>query len=256
MQTEIVSPDGARLATRVRGEGPPVVLVHGASSTSADWSGVARLLADAHRVVAYDRRGRAGSTDGPSYSFAREVEDLHAVLAWVGEPAHVVGHSFGARVALAAAPDADLRTLTLYEAPVAPDLVPAEVFARARAAHESGDWEGVLQAFQPAAGMTQDEIDFCVALPQVRESQRDAARRLQRELDALPSRLEPPAPLDVPVLYLVGGLTDSPVYLEGLDEVVAALRADRVELPGQRHIGMAGDPQGFAAALRPHLARG
>ena len=54
----------------------------------------------------------------------------------------------------------------------------------------------------------------------------------------------------MPVLVLVGGLTDLPVYLEGLDELVAALSAQRVDLAGQRHIAMAGDPQGFAAALR------
>jgi len=53
-------------------------------------------------IVAYDRRGYAGSADtGPPETFGHQVEDLFQVLD--GEPAVAFGHSFGGDVVLAAA---------------------------------------------------------------------------------------------------------------------------------------------------------
>lgn len=58
--------------------------------------------------------------------------------------------------------------------------------------------------------------------------------------------------LDVPTLLLTGGLTDTPMYLS-LDELRTAVPgADGAELPGQRHLGFAFDPQGFVAAVLSH----
>jgi hypothetical protein len=51
--------DGVRLHYSDRGEGSPVVLIHGNAVTGGDWdtSGVADLLLDEHRVIIFDRPG-------------------------------------------------------------------------------------------------------------------------------------------------------------------------------------------------------
>ncbi|HVL82294.1 MAG TPA: alpha/beta fold hydrolase [Actinomycetota bacterium] len=85
------------------GEGHPVVLVHGLGSNLRTWDAVAPLLANQHRVVAYDQRGHGRSTDPPDgdYSVEALVDDLDAVVDAFGlQHPYVVGHSWGASVAL------------------------------------------------------------------------------------------------------------------------------------------------------------
>jgi len=100
---------GAGLHYTRSGSGPPVVLVHGANGTSSDFPpGLIADLARDHTVLALDRPGH-GWSDAPSGPLGLEP-NAAAVLALVRElglgPATVVGHSYGAAVALRAALDA------------------------------------------------------------------------------------------------------------------------------------------------------
>jgi pimeloyl-ACP methyl ester carboxylesterase len=87
----------------VRGQGPAVVLLHGGFSGAAAWSAQAPALAEAgFRVYVPERRGHAHTRDvaGP-LSYDVMAEDTIAYLELVtGEPAHLVGWSDGAVVAL------------------------------------------------------------------------------------------------------------------------------------------------------------
>lgn len=109
--------DGA-VWSQESGEGPLVVLVHGAMDRSGGMLRVRRELVDDHTVVRYDRRGYGRSLEVPvSDDIADQVEDLAGVLA--GRPAVLVGHSFGGIVALALAerrPDL-VRAVMAYETP-------------------------------------------------------------------------------------------------------------------------------------------
>ena len=83
------------------GAGRLVVLVHGSMDRASSFARLTKQLAD-FTVVAYDRRGYAGSSGlGPATSFDEQVEDLVSVLA--GAPAVAFGHSYGGDVVLAAA---------------------------------------------------------------------------------------------------------------------------------------------------------
>lgn len=96
----VESADGTRLAFRRRGCGEPVVFVHGTMGTSADWIRVADRLSVRYQTNSMDRRGRGRSADGAAYSIDREVDDVVAVIDDCDGPVHLVGHSFGAVLAL------------------------------------------------------------------------------------------------------------------------------------------------------------
>ena len=95
----------AGLATwhEVSGEGPAVVLLHGGFSNAAAWSAQAWALTSAgFRVHVPERRGHGHTpdVDGP-LTYAVMAEDTIGYLeAVVGGPAHLVGWSDGAVVAL------------------------------------------------------------------------------------------------------------------------------------------------------------
>ena len=55
--------------------------------------------------------------------------------------------------------------------------------------------------------------------------------------------------IEVPTLYISGSDTDSPVYLTHQELLAGIHHAEHAVLPGQRHIGFATDPSGFADAV-------
>jgi pimeloyl-ACP methyl ester carboxylesterase len=93
---------GHRVAYRLAGEGPPIVLIHGITSSSANWRRVAPLLARHHTVLAPDLIGHGQSAkprgDYSMGAFATGIRDL--VVALELGPATVVGHSLGGGVAM------------------------------------------------------------------------------------------------------------------------------------------------------------
>jgi pimeloyl-ACP methyl ester carboxylesterase len=102
--------DGVRLHYVMRGEGPPVVLLHGNAVTQADFqaSGLMDQLARRHQVIAFDRPG-FGHSSRPRdrlWTPTAQAELLHRALTGLGirRPV-VVGHSMGTMVALAMALD-------------------------------------------------------------------------------------------------------------------------------------------------------
>jgi pimeloyl-ACP methyl ester carboxylesterase len=118
----VPSRDGTTIAFDRLGEGPPVILVSGASTARAIHAQLAELLAADFAVFNYDRRGRGDSGDTAPYAIEREIEDLHAVLAAAGGAAAVFGNSSGAILALhAAAAGLPLTKLALWEPPFMTD---------------------------------------------------------------------------------------------------------------------------------------
>lgn len=96
---------GLWLSTLERGDGPPCVLLHGITANACVWDPFALRLAERYRVVAVDQRGH-GQSDKPEAGYAATdfVADIRALVEDIGtEPAVVIGHSMGARNALAMA---------------------------------------------------------------------------------------------------------------------------------------------------------
>ena len=111
---------GVRVRYVDRGEGPPVVLLHGFASALETWSGVMPALQPRHRVVALDLKG-FGWTDRPAGDYGPQAQArlVVALLDHLGiAQADVVAHSWGASVALALAADQPdrVRRVALYDA--------------------------------------------------------------------------------------------------------------------------------------------
>lgn len=80
-----------------------VVLVHGQPGTAEDWDLVAGLLAEGRRVVRDDRPGWGSNSHHRPGGIFANAEALVGRLSDEDGPATVVGHSYGAAVAVAAA---------------------------------------------------------------------------------------------------------------------------------------------------------
>ena len=105
--TVVRSRDGTPIAVFSRGNGPPLILVHGATADHTTFRVVGPRFAERFTVHAIDRRGRGASGDGPAYAIEREYEDVAAVAQTLaemtGSAVDVLGHSYGGRCALGAA---------------------------------------------------------------------------------------------------------------------------------------------------------
>ena len=141
-QIRTVIRDGVRLHTRIAGNGPPLLLLHGHPQTQTMWHRVAPALAERFTVVLMDLRGYGDSSrpepDAAHHAHSkREMAlDALAVMAQHGfQHFSVLAHDRGARVAhrLAADHPGAVRQLMLLD--IAPTLAmytqTSDDFARA-----------------------------------------------------------------------------------------------------------------------------
>jgi pimeloyl-ACP methyl ester carboxylesterase len=119
---EVASADGTRIAYERLGEGPPVIVVGGATCDSGVMRPLAEQLAARFTVINYDRRGRGESGDTAPYAIERELEDLDALVGAAGGAAAAYGHSSGAALVLHAAAQAvPLTRAVLHDPPFTED---------------------------------------------------------------------------------------------------------------------------------------
>jgi pimeloyl-ACP methyl ester carboxylesterase len=115
--TEYLDVTGGRIAYEVTGDGPLVVLAHGMGDTRHSFRFLVPPLAAAgYRVAAADLRGHGESSTGwPSYTRTDTAGDLVALIAQLGGPAVIVGHSFAGGSATIAAADAPEQVSAIVE---------------------------------------------------------------------------------------------------------------------------------------------
>ena len=251
---------------REQGQGLSVVCLHSNASTSVQWRALSELLADRMRVVAVDSYGAGKSPDWPgqrALQLQDEAELVAAVLPPAPEPFHLVGHSYGAAVALKLAlmqPDR-VRSMVLYE-PTLFSLIadddplnsPAEGIWRAASdaadAIDRGDTAAAARRFidywmGPGTWAAMPAARQAVVAPSMRpvRSWRDVAMRRDFGPDAL-------ATLKLPVLLMWGeqspasALAVVDVLRRALPQVQAAPQA------GLGHMA----PITHAAQINPQIA--
>jgi pimeloyl-ACP methyl ester carboxylesterase len=255
METAI-SADGTRIAYWREGSGPPLLLVHGGVCDHLAWYFVVPLLAQKFTVFTYDRRGRGESGDTPPYAVERELEDIVAMLAAIGEPAHLLGHSAGGILALKVAERRNgLLSLTLYEPAFLVDGARQrpgpEVLEKMQSLLAAGDRDEVVRiAIRETLELPEREIaamgqgpgweQLCSVAHTVPYDWMLWTERLDVEkLSAARTR----------ALLLMG--SESPSWLQmGTKAVHAALPSARLEvLEGQKHSATITAPEMFACAV-------
>lgn len=246
------SADGTQIGWRRSGSGDPAVLLHGTSADGAGWALAGPHLARQLTLLAVDRRGRGRSGAGEPYDFDRETQDLAAVVGTLDVPPHIIAHSYGAVIALAAAATGlQLRSLVLYEPPITlVDHFDVTAIAdECERALTAGDREQVLRTFFRAVG-DETVVDMLKATPRVFSRFLTNAHTIPREVRAAShfSSIDV-SKITAPTQLILG--TESPAYFaDGITTLHAAIpRSEVATLEGQAHLGHALAPEAFTEII-------
>jgi 3-oxoadipate enol-lactonase len=256
----------------VRGDGPPVLLVHAGIADSRMWAPLAeRLAAAGHTVVTCDLRGFGRTPLAPG--IVSHPADLAALLDALGlVRVALVGASFGGLMALALAlrePDR-AAALVLLDAPLdefdeSDELV--AYYDAEEALLESGDADGAVEL---NVRFWVDRDGRRAAEPAVRDLVRTMQRDAIAAQDGVAAELEAPDP---PVAGRLGEITVPALVAVGADDVPDIVRVGErlaeelpgagplVRIPGAAHLPALERPDEVAALViafldAPHSAAG
>lgn len=110
------------LAFDDRGEGPPLVVLHGLFGAKRNWASIAKALAPRHRVLTLDLRNHGASPWNDVHDYPALAADVaRFIRTHVGGPAAVLGHSMGGKAAMVLA----LEEPQLVERLIVVDIAPA-----------------------------------------------------------------------------------------------------------------------------------
>ena len=256
---------------REAGTGSGVVCMHSNASTSAQWRGLMDILSPKFRVLAPDSYGSGKSPEWPSDRVIRlrdEVALIEPVLARAGSPLALVGHSYGAAVALIAAlesPDR-VRAMALYE-PTLFGLLDAEApppnqadgirnaAADASVALDEGNQDVAAERFIDYwMGTGSWEQTPAQRKPAIAASVANV-RRWAHALFTEPSSLAEFRELDIPVLYMVGKRSTPSAH--GVARLLASAlpRVEVLEFDELGHMGPITHPEPVNEAIAQFLGR-
>lgn len=249
----------SRLPVAVRGDGRPLLCVHGSATDRGAWTIQLASMADRFRVIAPDRRGAPSTPLAPDErpTTADHAADLVAVLdAHAAGPALVIGSSFGGVVALELARRAPARVagLVLCEPPLPPwpDAPRAPIgfgCALARLAATGGGERAAELFLRAVLG----DASFDRMAPPVRARALATWPQIQadaRALGAYRYDLDALRRVTTPTL-LLGGDRSPPRFADGLDALELALpRVRRATIAGAGHAMQIDQPRTFERLVR------
>jgi pimeloyl-ACP methyl ester carboxylesterase len=262
MHAQTLAVDGLRVNVAEWGAGDPVVLLHGLTGSLDYWAPFAERLGRSHRVIAVDVPGHGDSDVLDPFSFTEAVRLMGEAIDQIGvdQPA-VVGHSFGAPLAITWAAERPVSAMVLAS-PVG--MAPFSLrrarfimpFHRAIAATERL-WE------KPAATRRLPRklvFGWFVGMSRTEGLDVPAARRLLRgaakAAPIVPGVLPALASLDLPALIervtarslIIWGEHDRSGWENG-PALAEALAGEELVLPGVGHMPMIEAPYSFGVAV-------
>jgi pimeloyl-ACP methyl ester carboxylesterase len=243
--------DGVNIYYEVHGSGPPLLLTHGYSSTSAMWQGQVAALSNQHTLILWDMRGHGQSDypdDAAAYSEALTVGDMAALLDEAGAGSAIVGGlSLGGYMSLAFYRAHPERVRALLIIDTGPGFKKDE--ARDgwnKRAHETGDrferegLEGLKLASRERSSVVHRDASGLARAARGMLTQRDAG-----VIETLPH-------IKVPALVVVGA--DDTPFLAASDYMAAKIPgAQKVVIPAAGHAANIDQPQAFIDAVLPFL---
>jgi pimeloyl-ACP methyl ester carboxylesterase len=249
------------LAHSTHGDGFPLLLVHGFTGSSLDWTDVVEPLARDRQVVTLDHRGHGKSPntgDAPTYNFDQLVADMTRLVDRLGlERFDLLGHSMGGVVAMRYTlrhPER-VRSLILMDTAAGAQPGAADLL---RGGFELVRTQGMLalyEVIQPFLG-TGERADVMRARQRTKLEQMDpvAFTGLGEELLTYPSVLEQLATLDLPTTVIVG---ENDSGLRAAADALGATipRAELVVVPDAAHSPQDENRDAWLAAVEAHLTR-
>lgn len=258
----IQSEDSTELTYERRGDGHPLILLHGGMAPREYWNPVIPHF-DQYAAIVPQRPGFGTCLDDPEETSADEILERETryvrklVDAVDGEPI-LFGHSFGALTAIEAATDAGVRAVIAYEPAILPDdyREVADLAERMEALLEEDRRREAVKRYveQVLHPNGIDDLDAWLEEWAVWPDCVDLAEEVVRmnravERYELPDRLN----VDAPVLVLSG--TGGPDFLrESARNVHEVLPRSRfVEFDGVTHSGPAEAPKRISAEIDAFL---
>lgn len=150
MKAGFAGVNGTRLRYELRGQGAPLVLVHGFTLSLEMWEPQIEALSARFRVLRYDLRG-FGKSDPPNGTPYRHAEDLAALLDYLElASAHVLGCSMGGGIAVDLALNFPhrVRSLVLFDSALGGFSYSHEFVAATTTLYARGKASGVEAARQ------------------------------------------------------------------------------------------------------------
>ena len=151
-----ISADGTEIVGRVRGQGPPLVLVHGGwGDGEVAYEALVPHLADRFTCYTPSTRSRGLSGDNPDHAVHHLVEDVVAFIDTIGEPVCLLGWSGIEPPLGAAARSSAVAAVALFEGYVPAVAEPDDLAAlgaaieRTRAVAADGRLADAARAFAP-----------------------------------------------------------------------------------------------------------
>ena len=257
--------DGAVLVHDVRGDGPPVVFVHGTGTHRLTFDPVLDALPAGHALITYDRRGFGGSRGTLARRMGQHAEDLAALVKHVSRgPATVVAQSGGAVVALqfAASQPELVDQLILAEPVVQLTRVPSFGAVGAMTAMQvrriAGRDEEAVAGFYRWASGRRDGTNSWDTVP---EAWRDLAlqhadavfREIRQLMVPIPSSRTIRS-IEAATTMVIGDV-GQPVFHRTTRRVARLLpRSTTLEIAGSGHLIAVDQPVAFAACVAELLA--
>lgn len=241
---------------------PPLLIVHGLFGSAKNWGAIARRLAGDRRVVAVDMRNHGASPRADSQSYPDMAADLAEVIADVGAPMDVLGHSMGGKAAM---------QLALTRGNLIGRLVVADI-APVAYGHSQSHLVRAMRGLDLSGLDSRSEADRRLAAeiedPGVRafllqslDLKADPPRWrlnldvLDREMDRITGWPGTEGHFDGPALFLTGAQSDyvKPEHRETIRRLFP--NAKFAKIPGAGHWLHAERPREFEAAVRAFLDR-
>ena len=254
------------VSCRVSGQGTPVVFLHSGPGSAADWREVVERFAAGYRLAAVNGFGQGRTSEWPAgeVQVDQYSEMVSGLVSELGEPVHLVGHSYGGAVALRMVSTSPrlVRSLAVVEPQAYPLLTDGDpqLFAEVTEvadtfAHAVGEgrvedaWRGFIDHYNGSGSWG--------ALPEPVQQRMlkisDVAVRSWTALFTNPMTTGDLTRIGVPTLAIQGGQTTAPE--RRLCEIVADLvpGARQVVIEGAGHMAPLTHPAATAEALEAHL---
>jgi pimeloyl-ACP methyl ester carboxylesterase len=254
---DVVRVAGLDIAYERRGQGPPLVFVHGAGEDGRIWQPQLAGLADEFTVVAWDEPGAGRSSDVPGdFGLADYAHCLAAFIETLAlGPAHVAGISWGGTVAqeLYRQHSEVVGTLILVDtyAGWKGSLPEEEVRARVEGLHEM--LAASADEFDPTLpGLFAGEapVELLPLLERIADAVRPATLERQLLLMAEADQSDLLPRIAAPVL-LIWGDHDARSPLSVARQFEEAIpHAELLLIPGAGHVSNLERPDDFNAAVR------